>query len=986
MVTTGSVFVGRQREMALLQAALEESLSGQGRLVMLVGEPGIGKTRTAQELAAAAGQRGAHVLWGRCYEQAGAPPYWPWVQSLRSYVQQRDADQLRSEMGPGAADIAEIFLEVRDKLPGLVPPPALDSPEASRFRLFDSITTFLKNVAQSQPLVLVLDDLHWADQPSLLLLQFLARELGNARVLLLGAYRDVELSRHHPLSETLAQLSREPIFQRIPLRGLSREDTQPFIWATAGIRSPTARADAIHDRTEGNPFFMAEVVRLLSEQGGLTEEEAGGPLGIQVPEGVRDAIGQRLNRLTKQCNQMLTTASVIGREFDFKLLRTLREDQTEGQLLNAVDEALKAHLIDELPDATDRYQFSHALIQETLAGELSTTRKVRLHARIAQALEKLYGPQAEAHAAELTYHFAEAESVLGAEKLVKYSLLAGERALASYAWEEGSSHFQRGLAAKGIPWTGTEPAKDAETAALLFGLGRARGATLQRRQMQEAVNLLTRAFDYLEATGDMARAVAVAEYPLPPAPIGRTGVPTFITRALKLVPPDSLAEGRLLCRYGAELGRLENDYTGAQRAFNRALAVARREKDLALEVSTLVESADVDYSQLHLPEALANAGQAIELARGLSDPQAAWFAHLDAARALWIMGDGRAVQRHASAALELAEKLHDRYRLILALWINANLYRHWGDWRRARDFCDQGLTLAPRDNGILANGVMLEHEVGDFVAGEAYVERLLETIPPVVDRPGSQYAFPAQVIPWVARITGVLERLKVAEAAAQTVLSSRFANPQYVLASRAGLGLVAALRGDIAAAAEQYEGLKLRRGLMLFAISSDHVLGLLAHTVGNLDKAAEHFEDALAFCRRAGYLPELAWACHDYAAALLQSNRAGDIQKATALLEKAQSISGELGMRPLNERVLNLQGQLGLRHTERQPCPAGLTEREVEVLALVAKGKSNREIADDLALSQRTVQRHISNVYTKINARNRAEATTFFLTQLLPSL
>jgi predicted ATPase len=206
-------FVGRQREMGELKGALEQALSGQGRLVMLAGEPGIGKTRTVQELASYAASRGTRVLWGWCYEEASAPPYWPWVQPIHAYVQQRDSEQLRSEMGPGAADIAEVVSEVQGKLPSLEPPPALP-PEQARFRLFDSIATFLKSAAQSQPLMLVLDDLHWADKPSLLLLQFLARQLGESHLLAVGCYRDLELSRQHPLSEALAQLSRLPVFQR----------------------------------------------------------------------------------------------------------------------------------------------------------------------------------------------------------------------------------------------------------------------------------------------------------------------------------------------------------------------------------------------------------------------------------------------------------------------------------------------------------------------------------------------------------------------------------------------------------------------------------------------------------------------------------------------------------------------------------------------------------------------------------------------------
>ena len=264
----GGVFVGRQREMGDLKACLEDALSGRGRLVTLVGEPGIGKTRTAQELATYAGLRGAHVLWGRSYEEQGVPPYWPWVQAIRSYVRERDPDQLRSEMGAGAADIAEVVSDVRERLPGLPAPLQLE-PDQARFRLFDSIAAFLKTASQRQPLVLVLDDLHWADQPSLMLLQFVARELGGARLLVVGTYRDMELSRQHPLAEALGELTRERLFQRVLLRGLDQEDVGRFIEMASGVTPPLALVTSVYTQTEGNPLFVTEVVRLLVQEGEL---------------------------------------------------------------------------------------------------------------------------------------------------------------------------------------------------------------------------------------------------------------------------------------------------------------------------------------------------------------------------------------------------------------------------------------------------------------------------------------------------------------------------------------------------------------------------------------------------------------------------------------------------------------------------------------------------------------------------------------------
>ena len=526
---------------------------------MLVGEPGIGKTRTTQELASYAENRGAKVFWGRCYEDEGAPPYWPWVQTMRSYVQQASAQLHRSEMGAGAADIAEILPEIRVKLPDLEAPPVLE-PEAARFRLFDSIATLLKNASQSQPLMLVLDDLHWADRSSLRLLEILGRELGASLLLVVGCYRDTELSRQHPLSETLGQVSREPVFRRQVLRGLYQQDTVPFVQATTGVQLSQELAGTLYAHTEGNPLFLTEVIRFLAERGELESQD----VDIRIPEGVREAIGQRLNRLSEQCNQALTTASIIGREFDFKLLISLNEEALEDQVLEAIEEALAARVIEESSGTIGGYQFTHVLIQEALSQELSAPRRARLHARVAEALEALYGDDAEPHASELAHHFAQAEAVLGTEKLARYSPLAGERALAAYAYEEVITHFERGLVACGINLSGTEPASDEEAATLLFGLARAQSATFEGHQLGEVFTTLSRAFEYYAEAGNVALAVAAAEFPISSPGYRISGVAELMARALTLVPSDSHEAGRLLSRYGGILGGAEGDYEGAQ--------------------------------------------------------------------------------------------------------------------------------------------------------------------------------------------------------------------------------------------------------------------------------------------------------------------------------------------------------------------------------------------------------------------------------------
>jgi predicted ATPase len=446
--------------------------------------------------------------------------------------------------------------------------------------LFDSIAVFLKTASQRKPLVLVLDDLHWADQPSLALLQFVARELSGARLLIIGTYRDMELSRQHPLSEALGELNRERLFQRVLLRGLTQEDVGRFIEMTSGNSAPQGLIEAVHTQTEGNPLFVTEIVRLLVQEGELGTDQIRetDSWTIRIPEGVREVIGRRLNRLSQRCNEALTVAAIVGREFTSAQLSPLVEEVTEDRLFEILEEALVARVIEELPQSVGRYQFTHALIQETLSGELSTTRRVRLHARIAESLEELYGDDADTHAAELARHYSEAEAMVGSDKLVRYSLLAGEKALASYAWEEAQAQFQRGLVAKGVLNVGEDPTPDIQAAHLLFGYGRARVGTAQRYEVQEAVDVLARAFDFYHEEGEFEAAVAVASYPVPMGGV-RVGMARLIRSALLSVPADSLEAGRLYANLGFEAGRAEGDYEQASAAFAQALSIARSEGD-----------------------------------------------------------------------------------------------------------------------------------------------------------------------------------------------------------------------------------------------------------------------------------------------------------------------------------------------------------------------------------------------------------------------
>ena len=815
--------------------------------------------------------------------------------------------------------------DVGDRLPGLEVPPQL-APEQARFRLFDSITAFLKSAGKRQPLVLVLDDLHWADQPSLLLLEFVAKELGDARLMLIGTYRDMELSRQHPLSKSLGELTRSAAggFQRVLLRGLDQEDVGRFIELASGVAPPTGLVEAVHRQTEGNPLFITEVVRLLVQEGELTQEKAGQRdfWSVRIPEGVREVIGRRLDRLSERCNETLTVASVVGREFTLEQLSPLIEDISGDRLLEVLDEALSARVIEELPRAVGRYQFTHALIQETLAGELTTTRKVRLHARIAEALEKLYEGQEEAHAAELVQHFAEAESILGPVKLIKYSLAAGERALTTYAYEEAHDLFQQALTAKESSSNTLSEELDPEHAAIVFGLLRAQIGTLEPSQLGDAVGPLRRAFEYYTGVGDIDRVLYLARA-IPPIlyPGRTTGTLQYILKALDLVPPDSLEAAQLLSMQGYVLAMEIGDDEASRETFDRALAIAHRENDAGIESRILSIWVCPLGFQLQYKETAERSLQTLELGRGMGksefsvrDPLIAAICGSNAQIAMAQLKNARQL---AKTGLELAEELRDRtllgYTFSTSMWLEILD----GNWVAARDLAERGQALSPRFPDLLAASSFNANSVGDFALGKADLAELIEVMRRSEPGPTSVYALTALIIPLTEHIRGGTDNFDLAQQAAETILSSPHALNFATVLARTGLSLMAVVHQDPVAAQEQYAELASIRGTLLTAtfsggfMSGDRLLGLLAHTMSKFDHAQTHFEDAVFLCRQAGARPELAWSLYEQAKTLLQLNNEGDRAKANALLDESLAISSELGMRPLMERVLSRREILG---------------------------------------------------------------------------
>jgi len=587
---------------------------------------------------------------------------------------------------------------------------------------------------------------------------------------------------------------------------------------------------------------------------------------------------------------------VIGREFELRQLNKLIDDATEDMVLDVLEEGLSTRVIEELPTAVGRYQFTHALIQETLSAELSLTRRVRLHARIAEMLEELYGDNVEGHAAELAHHFAQAEAMLGTEKLVYYSVIAGERALANYAYEEALAHFQRALASK------EDQPVDGELADILFGLGRSQAALALT---QDALENFAHAFDYYAKTGDIATAVAVASTPVPAYTGHLSGALELCESALELVDRDSLEAGGLFSNKGRILGLQFADYEGAKESFEAALSIAEQHGDQGLEIRILANASFVDVYHVRVTEGLEKCSRIEELTRDVDDPVSEAIGHYGASLFSLMDGNLEQCEAHAQASLAPAERARDRSWLSRAYWGNELAHFSRGNWDLAREYNDRALAANPTDARALWSRTLLEYQLAKFEVGEIYLNRLLDAMKQSPAAPTIERASVAIVTSVVALITNDNGLASVAQDTASVTLKARNVTPIVLWIAHLGLSMWAVLTGDDKKMAESYDiGSTLTQGY-LFTVLGTRILGVLAHKLGKYDESVAHFEEALSFCRNGGYRPELAWSLCDYADMLRERNNEGDHDKAVSMLDESLAISTELGMRPLMERVLS---------------------------------------------------------------------------------
>ena len=663
LTDVGPVFVGRDGELHRLERMWKEAAAGERRVALFSGEPGVGKTRLAAELAELVYTDGVGVLAGRCDEDMSVP-YQPFVEALRQFVDHGPVEGPADRFGRYAGELTRLVPEVADRLPpGSVP--LRSDPETERYRLFDAVAGWLAALSAAQPVLLVLDDLHWAAKPTILLFRHVARSPEPMRLLVVGTYRDTELSHDHPLVEVLADLRRRAGVERFSLVGLDEGGVADYMERAAGGdlgAEALLLARTVHQETGGNPFFVGELLRHLAETGAVERrgEEWATQLPIDemgIPEGVREVVGRRLAHLSDDAQRVLRTAAVTGAEFEVPLLQTASGVDEEG-LLSGLEEATAAGLVIEAPG--NRYRFAHALVRHTIYDRLSAARRPTLHRRVAEAIETVHAGRLDDHLPELAYHFSRASAVTPDTNVaVAYAVRAGDRALDQLAHHEAAAYYHQALELLDV---GGGTVDTAQRLDLLLALGEA-----QRRAGDAAYrHTLFDAAGRAAALGDADRLARAALSNDRGAWTYTMGVDSekiaVLESALATYPPnDSPVGARLLANLGQELvfaggGSRPLDLTEA------AVAMARRLGDKATLAHVLLARGNVTFSSPPwLAEFLDNSAELLALAEEQGDPYLKAYAEHQRFSAAFHAGlvekADRALQAMEQAAQEAGQPI-----------------------------------------------------------------------------------------------------------------------------------------------------------------------------------------------------------------------------------------------------------------------------------------------------------------------------------------
>ncbi len=956
----GSLFVGRGAELARFRELCEAAGSGQGAIVAISGDHGVGKTRLAREAAAQAERAGATTLWGRGYDDEGSPPYWPWAEIITRYADRCGLKHARELMGAGAHDIACLIpaLESLGVRAAREPPT-----HETRYRLFAAMRAFLQLAAHETPLVIVLDDLHYCDPDTLRLLEAVAVDLERSRLLVVGTYVERRAARHPVLPAVIASLAKLPWYREVPVGNLTERDVRLLVESETGKADASPLAESIQRRTEGNALLVVEAVRHLAARAAAGEE---GPSEDHWEEGasrgVAMLISRRLARLAPPALKALRTAAVLGREVDLAVLAmTMRTSAAEARdrLSGPVDEGLLVEI------GSDRYRFGHELVQRAIAADLASAQRSAIHLATGEALEALRASGRSADAARLAWHFANAGSEHGG-KASRYAREAGERALDAAAYDTALRYFESAAADPDL-----SPVERARLAMLrawaLFALTR----------FLEVVPCLAEAFDLYVSASDIERAVEVAEfatYPLITERLPREPILKLRERALALVPPDSPYAARLLCVLGESLSYASADK--AKSCITRSLELARGFGDRRLEARALYAWAWLDYLNLQPAAILENGAAALRIARNIGDRNLELL--FGGRLAVWklVFGD-------SAGAEQLSRELRGAGDLRPSPWTvelqQADRTRTsravmWSEFGRLR----AEDTWVPNIGSV--KSLSNQPVPLPIYRGPAEMLADIEQGPQYYLHPDRLAARAAEAAE-MSRALDDLGHLAEIEALARRALSLEL-SPMGRVCALIGLGFVGALRGDLALLAEACTPeLASAPSVWVFERPGhvmDGVVGRFLDLLDRPEEARARFERALEFCRRCGLVRPRYSTCIDYAAFLL---RHGERRRAREMADEARP----LGARAEHERF-RPPALPKSRRASKARSPTASRAREAEVIALAARGLATKEIAAELDISYFTAVNHLRHIYAKTGSRSRVELAAYAMRhQLAPA-
>ncbi|HUA47747.1 MAG TPA: AAA family ATPase [Solirubrobacteraceae bacterium] len=891
--------IGRAHELAQLEEEWELACreARSGRLVLLAGDAGIGKTTLTADVARRVHEEGAIVLAGRSPRET-VVPYQPILEALRHWALNASLSDLRATAREYGSELARLIPELRRRAPDLPPPPA-DEPDTERYRLFEAVVGLLTELSRSAPVLLVLDDLMWADRPTLLLLRHLARAASPARVLILAAYRSTE--RGDTFNSALTELLRDRLASQMEIGGLSELDTAELVRLRAGETPSRSFAHALYEETEGNPFFVEEILRQLLEAGVHAGSATASELqSFGLPEGVKQAIAWRLSRLEPPAIELLRVAAVIGRDVDAALLERVVL-LAEEDFLSALEEALAAGLLVESDENPDSYVFSHALIRETLYEGMSVPRRARIHKRVGEAIEAAQGRRQGRYLPELAHHFtrgvADEED---AEEAIAYALRAAEQATAMLAHEEAAEHYARALDVQGR----FQPEATERRCELLVALGEARVRGGERAQGSTAFREAAALAEQLGDGAALARAaVGTSRRYVQPPGVVDTELIAMIERALELEPDRTQMRVRLLsCLCGAIYYSPERERMPA--LSQEAMEIAEELADPEARAYACAARRRVLWDTPHLQERVEVSTEMLTLARQIGNLELQLQAHAWLVVDLLERGDRDAVEAQMEAFKAGAERL----RQPLFEW-NSLL------WEAMRALLGGALGRADR---LAAEALAAGGPAEAVTASQYYAIQLLavrrdqgrmgELEPAarqlVADNPGR----PA----WRAALTNLLceeGRLAEAEEEFERLAAHDFEDVPRDLDWMIAMTLLSDVCADLGdarraallyAALEPYADVNVVIGFAAVCLgSAASFLGKLAATMGRRDLAAEHFERALAANAELRAPACLARTQVDYARAL------GGIAnvRGQELIAAAARTAAELGLGAVTRKV-----------------------------------------------------------------------------------